>query len=163
MTDRFLVKVASSLTLGQARRITDSALVAAQDAKLLPLAIAVLDSGGHLVHFVREDGCGIARFAIAVGKAAGALGMGVSSGTIGQRLADRPAFVASIAAATAGQFVAVPGGVLILNADGNAIGAVGVSGDASPRDEYAAISGIVGACLTPHPAEPAENWSSAGL
>lgn len=163
MSNRFLVDVASSLTLAQARSIADSAINASQDAKLLPLAIAVLDSGGHLVHFVRQDGCGIARFAIAVGKAAGALGMGVSSGTIGQRLADRPAFVASIAAATTGQFVAVPGGVLILDAAGKAIGAVGVSGDASARDEYAAISGVRGAGLISHPAEPADNWSSASL
>jgi uncharacterized protein GlcG (DUF336 family) len=57
----------------------------------------------------------------------------------------------------------VPGGVLVLNADGEAIGAVGVSGDASDKDEYAAISGVHAAGFASHPAAPAANWAEAGL
>ncbi|MGB7183206.1 MAG: heme-binding protein [Burkholderiaceae bacterium] len=163
MSEYFLIDIASSLTLDQARHISDATVQAGRAAKLLPLTVAVLDAGGQLVHFQREDGCGIARADIAIAKAGAALGMGVSSRTIGQRLANRPAFVASIAAATGGEFVAVPGGVLILNDSGQAIGAVGVSGDGSDRDEYAAITAIQACGLGSHPGEPVENWQNAKL
>jgi len=136
MAEYHLYDVARSLTLAAA----DAALAAGRAADLLPLTVAVLDAGGHTVVLKREDGCGIARAGIATGKAAAALGMGIPTRTIRDRLADRPAFQAQIAAATDGRFVGVPGGVLILNADGRAIGAVGISGDASDRDEYAAIA-----------------------
>ncbi|MCH9671956.1 MAG: heme-binding protein [Gammaproteobacteria bacterium] len=163
MSEYLLVNVESSLSLDVARRITDGALASAREAGLLPLTVGVVDAGGHLVHFAREDGCGIARQHIALAKARAALGMGVDSGTIGQRLADRPAFVASIAAATHGQFAAVPGGVLILNDEKVAVGAIGISGDASARDEYAAIAGVRQAGFTSHPAEPADGWQNASL
>jgi uncharacterized protein GlcG (DUF336 family) len=159
----FLVDIASSLTLAQADSIIQGVCRAGREAELLPLTVAVLDSGGNLVTFRREDGCGTARADIAIGKAHAALGMGVSSREIRDRLKDRPAFQGAIAAATGGQFIPVPGGVLILGSDGKAIGAVGVSGDASDRDEYAAIAGIQSAGLESHPAEPAENWRNAGL
>ena len=93
----------------------------------------------------------------------GALGMGVSSRTIRDRLGNRPAFQGALAAASDGRFVPVPGGVLALDAARQAIGAIGISGDASDRDEYAAIMGVRAAGLAPHPDEPAENWRSAGL
>lgn len=163
MSKYHLINVASSLSLEQARKISDETQRAARDAELLPLTIVILDSGGQPVHVVREDGCGIARFNIAFGKASGALGMGISSRTVGQRLKERIAFIASISAATGGEFVAVPGGVLILNDQGQAIGSVGVSGDASDRDEYAAIVGIQQAGLKSDPAQPVENWQQAGL
>ena len=57
----------------------------------------------------------------------------------------------------------MPGGVLALNSNKEVIGAVGISGDASDKDEYAAISGVRGAGLTPHPEQPASNWRDAGL
>ena len=43
------------------------------------------------------------------------------------------------------------------------IGAVGVSGDASDKDEYAAIEGVRAAGFTPHPETPSETWRDAGL
>ena len=60
------------------------------------------------------------------------------------RLADRPNFVSGLAAASGGRFVPVPGGVLIRLDDMNGpiIGAVGVSGDTSDKDEYRAILGV---------------------
>jgi uncharacterized protein GlcG (DUF336 family) len=57
----------------------------------------------------------------------------------------------------------VPGGVLALNGKGEVIGAVGISGDASDKDEYAAITGVHRAGLKSHPEQPAENWRNAGL
>ncbi|MBT6094658.1 MAG: heme-binding protein [Rhodospirillaceae bacterium] len=150
--------VASSLDLITAETIATGALAAARLHDTLPLTVAVLDSGGHLVTFKREDGCGILRADIALGKAYGALGMGMSSRTIRDALADRPAFQGAIAVASEGRFIPVPGGVTILNEDGLIIGAIGVSGDSSECDEYAAIEGITAAGLTPDPARADTSW-----
>lgn len=163
MSDHTLFPVRSSLALAQADAMIEGALAAARAAELLPLTVAVLDSGGQLVAYKREDGCGVLRFDIALGKAWGALGMGISSRTLRDRLGNRPAFQGALAAASDGRFVPVPGGVLAIDAEGHAIGAVGISGDASDRDEYAAIMGVKAAGLASHPAAPAENWQSAGL
>jgi uncharacterized protein GlcG (DUF336 family) len=155
--------VHSTLTLAQASIIADATIAAGRQEKLLPLAVAVLDGGGNLVTFKRDDGVGVVRFDIAFGKAWGALGMGLPSRSIRDRLAQRIGFQAGVAAASDGRFIPVPGGVLILDAQGTAIGAVGVSGDASDKDEYCAIVGILAAGLAPDPADPAENWREAGL
>jgi uncharacterized protein GlcG (DUF336 family) len=167
MSDHYVMHIQSSLTLDRAERMIDGALAAARAAELLPLTVAVLDSGGHLVAFKREDGCGVLRFDIAFGKAWGALGMGISSRTIRDRLGNRPAFQGALAAASGGRFVPVPGGVLAVEGERTGerivVGAIGISGDASDRDEYAAIMGVRAAGLTSHPDEPAENWRAAGL
>ena len=155
--------VASSLSLSDAALIVDEALAAARAEAMLPLAVAVLDAGGHLVAFKREDGCGVLRFDIARGKAWGAIGMGVSGRLLRERLGDRPAFQNALAAASDGRFVPVPGGVLIRDAGGQIIGAVGISGDTSDRDEYCAILGIRAAGLSPDPEEPDPNWRGSGL
>jgi uncharacterized protein GlcG (DUF336 family) len=159
----FLVPVASALRMTEAEAVLNGTLAAARAAGLLPLAVAVLDAGAQLVAFRREDGCGVLRFEIARGKAQAALGMGIGSREIRDRLRERPAFQSAIAAASDGRFIPVPGGVLILNQAGEAIGAVGVSGDASDRDEYAAIAGVTGAGFGAHPAQAAPGWREAGL
>jgi uncharacterized protein GlcG (DUF336 family) len=143
--------------------MVDEALAIRVKEGLLPLAVAVLDGGGNLVAFKREDGCGVLRYDVAVGKAWAALGMGMSTRLIRDRMANRPAFQGALAAASGGRFVPVPGGVLILDAEGGAIGAVGISGDASDRDEYCAIQAVKAAGLDPDPAEPNPQWREAGL
>ncbi len=155
--------VRSSLPLAAAARIADEALAIRAREGLLPLAVAVIDGGGNLVAFKREDGCGLLRYDIAFGKAWAALGMGMSTRLIRERMANRPVFQGVLAAASDGRFVPVPGGVLILDAEGSAIGAVGISGDASDRDEYCAIEAIKAAGLAPDPAEPNPQWRAAGL
>jgi uncharacterized protein GlcG (DUF336 family) len=163
MADPFVHRLQVSLPLHTAETIADAALKAGAEAGLLPLTIAVLDTGGNLVLLKRQDGCGNLRADIAIGKAWGALGMGISSRTIRDRLKDRPAFQGALAAASQGRFIPVPGGVLALNAAGEVIGAVGISGDASDKDEYAAIVGVQRAGLASHPDAPAANWREAGL
>jgi glc operon protein GlcG len=162
MTDRSdhdVGRLATPLSLAQASTIVDAALAAGRTADLQPLTVAVLDAGGHLIALKREDGSGILRPQIAIGKAWGALGMGVSSRTLGRRLAERTAFQAALHAASQGRFVAAPGGVLVRgSAGGEIIGAVGVSGDASDKDEYAAIAGVRAAGLEPDPPTAVENW-----
>ena len=155
--------VFSSLELERASRIVDEAIAERRRQGLLPLAVAVLDAGGNLVAFKREDGCGVLRFDIAFGKAWAALGMGMATRQIRDRLAQRPAFQGALAAAAEGRFIPVPGGVLILDAQSRAIGAVGVSGDASDKDEYCAITAIHAAGAKSDPAEPNPEWRNAGL
>lgn len=161
MDDDGIKSIATSLSLDAASTIIEAALAAGREAELLPLSVAVLDGGGHLIAFKREDGAGIMRFDVAFGKAWAALGMGMASRTIAGRLKERVAFQSAAAVASAGRFIPAPGGVLILNRSGQAIGAVGISGDASDKDEYCAIAGVTAAGLAPSPAEPAPTWRSA--
>ena len=153
----------SSLPLSAAARIVDEAIAIRSREGLLPLAVAVLDAGGNLVAFKREDGCGLLRFDVAFGKAWAALGMGMPTRMIRDRMASRPAFQGALAAASDGRFIPVPGGVLILDAAGQAVGAVGISGDASDKDEYCAIAAIKAADYGSDPAEPDPKWRDAGL
>ncbi len=153
----------SSLTLAVAEKIIEGALAARRREGLMPLVVAVLDSGGTLVAYKREDGSGVMRFDIAFGKAWGCLGMGMSTRLIRDRLAQRPAFQGALASVSDGRFIPVPGGVLVLDAQGVAIGSVGISGDASDKDEYCAIEGIRAAGLGSEPAEANPDWRKAGL
>ncbi len=161
--DYYVHRPVVSMPLAIAEKIVTAAFRAGRKARLLPLTVAVLDAGGTLVVLKRQDGSGILRGDVAVGKAWGALGMGISSRTIRDRLKDRPAFQSALAAAAQGRFIPVPGGVLVRNKKGDVIGAIGISGDASDKDEYAAIMGVQGAGLTPHPEAPDDNWKEAGL
>ena len=141
----------SSLTLAQASTIVDISLKTGREANFAPLSVAVLDAGGHLVAFKREDKSGILRFDIAFGKAWGALGMGFGSRTLAGRAPRSQLFFTALAAASEGRFVPVIGGVLIRDAAGDVIGAVGISGDTSENDERCAIAGINSAGLKADP------------
>ncbi|MFY0989891.1 GlcG/HbpS family heme-binding protein [Halomonas sp. C05BenzN] len=134
----------SKVLLGReaARGVIDGAFALARRQEMEPLTVVVLDGGGNLVAAEREDGCSPLRHAVAEGKAFASLGNGAASGVIGQRNTQRPAFLASVAAASGGRSIPVAGGVLILDADQCVIGAVGVSGASSAEDEQAAIAGI---------------------
>ena len=140
-----------SVTLAQASTIVDVALKKARDSNLAPLTVAVLDAGGHLVAFKREDKSGILRFDIAFGKAWGALGMGFGSRTLASRAAKTPQFFTMLAAASGGRMVSNPGGVLIKDASGSIVGACGISGDTSDKDEMCAVAGIEAAGLKADP------------
>ena len=124
----------AGITLRQATTIVETALQKGRETGCAPLAVAVLDAGGHLKAFAREDGAGILRPQIALGKAWGALGMGVGSRAFAKRLADNPqqhSFFTALNAMSDGRVVPVPGGVLVRDAADAVIGAVGISGDVS--------------------------------
>jgi uncharacterized protein GlcG (DUF336 family) len=140
-----------SVTLAQASIIVDAALKKGRETNCAPLSVAVLDAGGHLVAFKREDKSGLLRFDIAFGKAWGALGMGFGSRALAQRAAAAPQVYNQLAAASGGRLVTNPAGVLIRNASGDVIGAVGISGDTSDKDEVCAIAGVEAAGLKPDP------------
>ena len=141
----------SQITLAQASIIVDAALAKGREKNFDPLTVVVLDAGGHVVAAKREDGSGILRFEIALGKAWGGLGFGFGSRTLAARAAKAPMFVTAVAAVAEGRLVPVPGGVLVRDASGAVIGAVGISGDNSDNDEIAAIAGVEKAGLTADP------------
>ncbi|MDH3700717.1 MAG: heme-binding protein [Alphaproteobacteria bacterium] len=153
----------TALSLDQATIIVDAALAAGRAENMMPLTVAVLDGGGHLLAFKREDGSGILRPQVAIGKAWGALGMGQSSRTLRDRLNDRPSFIGALSDASDGRFIPVPGGVLIRDGGGRMIGAVGISGDTSDKDEFCAIAGVKAAALKPDPADPDPAWANSSL
>ena len=136
-----------SVTLAQASTIVDVALKKGRETNCAPLTVAVLDAGGHLVAFKREDKSGILRYDIAYGKAWGALGMGFGSRELSERAGKNPVFFGALAVIAQGRFVPVPGGVLIKDAAGAVLGAVGISGDTSDKDEVCAVAGIEAAEL----------------
>lgn len=116
-----------------------------------PMTIAVLDAGGNLVAFLREDGSSLFREKIARGKAVGALGMGVGSRALAGRAEKHPAFIAAVTALAGGQLIPVPGGVLVRSEAGTVLGAVGVSGHLPDHDEAVALAGIEAAGLAADP------------
>ena len=138
----------SNISLEQANVILAGALKEGGALGLKPISIAVLDSGGHLVAFAREDGSSNLRPQIATAKASGALALGVSSRTIAEMAIERPTFVSAAAGLNPTGIVPAAGGVLIRNADGQIIGAVGVTGDTSDNDEKCALAGIAAAGLS---------------
>jgi uncharacterized protein GlcG (DUF336 family) len=129
----------NGIGLAQADRIISGALSEARRLGLAPVAVAVLDAGGHLTAFAREDGAAYLRSDIAVGKAWGALGMGIGTRSLSSK---SPEFLAALASMTSGRIVPSPGGVLVLD-DDQVVGAVGISGDTGERDEMCAVAGIV--------------------
>ncbi len=108
----------------------------------------MLDAGGHLIAFQRQDGTSTLRPQIATAKASGALALGISSRKIADMAAERPSFVASLGPIASHGVLPAAGGVIVVGADGRAIGAVGVTGDTSDNDELCALAGISAAALT---------------
>jgi len=139
----------SALTLAQASLIVDKALEHGRSQKLKPLAVAVLDAGGHLVAFKREDHASLLRPQIAEGKAWSVLGMGFGGREFARRATTGPLFLTALMAASNGRIIPVPGGVLIRDGAGTIIGAVGITGDTSDNDEACAVAGVKAAGLTP--------------
>jgi uncharacterized protein GlcG (DUF336 family) len=137
----------ASISLQDAELIISAAMEFARSNDLEPLGIAVLDDGGHVVAFEREDGSPNKRFEIAAGKARGALSFGVDSRGLVATATAQPGLIAALSD-VCGPFVPAPGGVLIRDNVGECVGAVGVSGDTADNDERAAMSGIAAVGLT---------------
>jgi len=136
------------LSLDDAVKVASGALKAGRDNRLNPLTVVVLDSGGKLKFFAKEDGSSLLRREIATGKAYGALGLHMDSADVNKIADARPLFATSLFSIAEGGVVPVPGGVIIHSSDGKTVlGAVGISGDLSVKDEACAVAGIVSAGL----------------
>lgn len=138
----------TDLTLDAARKIIDIALAKGLEKKLNPLAVAVLDARGSLKAFAAQDGTSLKRGEVAHGKAYGALSLGMGSRALFKRAQEQAYFISAVNTMLQGALVPVPGGVLILDANGRLLGTVGVSGDTSDNDEACAIAGIDAAGFT---------------
>lgn len=136
------------ITLELASKIITATLERRVELGLKPLCVAVLDPGGHLVALQREDGASTLRPQIAMAKAGGALALGVSSRKIAEMASERPTFIASLGPISPHGVVPAAGGVLIVDADGQWVGAVGVTGDTSDNDEACALAGVAAAGLS---------------
>ena len=141
----------TDLTLDTARTIIRGALEKGQQMGLNPLSVAVLDAGGHLLAFERQDGASPGRFGIAQGKAYGAVMLGMGGKAQMARAEQQAYFMTAMNGVFGGQVVPVPGGVLLRDDAGRIIGAVGVTGDASDNDEAAAVAGATQAGLVAEP------------
>jgi len=135
------------LTLAQAQQIVSSALQEGRSLKLAPLTVVVLDAAGQMKAMMKEDGCSLARPAIAHGKANGAMALGFGGRELARRSQAMTGFMNALSDLTGGAAVPVPGGVLVRDGQGGILGAVGISGDASDKDELAAVAGIRAAGL----------------
>ncbi len=130
------------LTLAHALTIAMETLAEGRRRGFAPLACVVLDRGGHVLALLRDENASIYRPEIAMGKAAGCLGMGFGGRELAKRAAAMPMFFNGLQAAFPHGMLPVPGGVLIRDADGALLGAVGVTGDTSDNDEICALAGI---------------------
>src|ERR1700712_921943 len=137
----------ADLTLDVARKILDTALAKGVEKKLKPLVVTVLDARGCVKISAAQDGTSLLRSEIAHGKAYGALAMGMGSRALYQRAQEQAYFIGAVNTLAQGRMVPVPGGVLIQDASGALLGAVGVSGDTSDNDEICALAGIEAAGL----------------
>lgn len=132
----------AQISLRKARTIIRKALAKGREIDLKPLSVVVLDPGGHVIAFEREDGASPGRFAIAHGKAHGSIMLGIA-GTAQMARADSQAyFIDAARSVFGGRLVPVPGGILVRDAKGNILGAVGVTGDTSENDVVAGMAGI---------------------
>ena len=138
----------ADLTLSKARTIIRTTLKTSRDMGLKPMSVVVLDAGGHVLAFEREDGASPGRFEIARGKAYGAVMTGMAGRAQMKRAEDQAYFMAALNGVYDGKVIPVPGGVLVRDAKGRIIGAVGATGDTSDNDAEAALAGIAAAKLT---------------
>ncbi len=136
------------LTLKQANTIIENAFIKAQETKVRPLAVVVLDESGHVVASQRQDGATMFRFDVALGKAWAAVAMGASSRALASRAKGNPNFFIALAATAQGKFLPQPGAALIKDTQGNVLGAAGASGGTGDEDEACCVHGIEKAGLT---------------
>ena len=137
------------LSLKDAEAIIAGALAAAGDAGFQPLAVVVLDESGNVKAASRQDGASMFRFDVALGKAWGAAAMGAPSRKLAENAKGNPNFFVTLAATAQGRFLPQPGAVLIRDASGTILGAVGASGDTGDNDEVACIAGVKAAGFSP--------------
>src|SRR3977135_697075 len=130
------------ITLDQADRLIDAILRRGAELELRPLSVIVVEPGCKVKAFKKEDGSSMIRFEMAYGKAYAALAMGRSSKLVKVRAEEKPIFMRYLLSSTGDQIFPEGGGLQIRDAQGEVIGAIGVTGDTEDRDEELAAHGI---------------------
>ncbi|MBN2629767.1 MAG: heme-binding protein [Rhodobacteraceae bacterium] len=136
-----------TLSLAAARIIITQALAKGRAAGMKPLSVLVVDAGGHPIAFEREDTASAGRYVIAMGKANACLMMGIGGAALQERAEKDPAFMGALTGAYGGAFLPRKGGLLVRDATGAVLGAVGVTGCTSDNDALAGTAGIEAAGL----------------
>ena len=132
----------TAITLAQADRLIAAILERGAALDCRPLSVIVVEPGCKVKAFKKEDGSSMIRFEMAFGKAYAALAMGRSSKLVKVRAEEKPIFMRYLIAASGDQIFPEGGGLQIRDANGEVIGAVGVTGDTEERDEELAAHGI---------------------
>ena len=145
-----------TLDLQTAVEIASNAIRIARESGVKPLAAVVLDAAAHPLAILRDEQASFLRPQIANGKARGCLGMGFGGRELARRAQAMPAFFDAINSLTTGEVIPVAGGVLIRNAEGLILGAIGISGDTSDNDERCALLAIAKAGLVADSGDQAE-------
>lgn len=134
---------ANGISLASANQIIEVCIRLSRERQYLPMTFCILDRGGHLVTAQREDNSSIMRFEIAFGKAWSCLAIGHSTRFMEETMVkNRPHFLDSLAATSGGRFVPCMGGVLVRDAAGTLLGALGVTGDSGANDELVAVDAL---------------------
>ena len=125
------------LTLAEAQKVLDAALVKAK-AQGVPMNIAIVDAGGNLKAFVRQDGAFIGSIDVSTKKAVTARYFNMPTSTLGA--ASQPGQELFGIEATNGGLVIFGGGELLIR-DNVIVGAIGVSGGSVAEDTNVAKAG----------------------
>ncbi|HEV2626255.1 MAG TPA: heme-binding protein [Xanthobacteraceae bacterium] len=135
------------LSLDEANTIIAATFAAAKKRKCRPMSAIVLDAGGRVKAFQKQDGASMLRFEICYGKAYGALALGRPSKLVLQKAREKPLFMESVERLADYPLFLEGGGQLIRDKSGEVIGSVGVTGDANELDDICAVAGIHAAGL----------------
>ncbi|MDH7795772.1 MULTISPECIES: heme-binding protein [unclassified Beijerinckia] len=135
------------ITMDQSLSIILNTFKKAEEMEAYALAAIVLDAGGRVKAFLKQDGASMMRFEIARGKAFGALALNRSSRMVLQKSREKPPFMDTLRDLSDGQIFLEAGGQLIRDEFGEVIGAIGVTGDVNEVDDICAIAGIRAAGL----------------
>jgi uncharacterized protein GlcG (DUF336 family) len=136
-----------AISLHEANTIIEGTFAAATAHKCHALAAIVLDAGGRVKAFQKQDGASLMRFEVAYGKAFAALALGRSSRMVLQKQREKPVFMANLEALADGPMFLEGGGQLIRDETGEVVGALGVTGDVNEMDDICAVAGIHAAGL----------------
>src|SRR5580700_10385141 len=136
-----------ALTLDEANTIIAATFAAARKRKCRPMSAIVLDGGGRVKAFQKQDNASMLRFEVCYGKAYGSLALGRPSKLVLQKANEKPLFMQSIENLADYPLFLEGGGQLIRDTAGEVVGAIGVTGDANEMDDICAIAGIHAAGL----------------
>ena len=131
-----------ALSLDEANTIITATFAAAKKHKCRPMSAIVLDAGGRVKAFQKQDNASMLRFEVCYGKAYGALALGRPSKLVLQKANEKPLFMQGIENLADYPLFLEGGGQLIRDKSGEVVAAIGVTGDANEMDDICAIAGI---------------------
>jgi len=130
------------LSLEQANTIIAATFEKAKRERCRPMSAIILDAGGRVKAFQKQDNASMLRFEVCYGKAYASLALGRPSKLVLHKANEKPLFMQSIENLADYPLFLEGGGQLIRDRDGEVIAAIGVTGDANEMDDICAIAGI---------------------